>query len=556
MNNMVTFLSTTVPDSNYIGIATWLNVNLAGLPANVLQTLHDLGATAIDTLSGVPYAFFCKKGDPSTAMEVFGNNINDYISLTTEMRGCYNQGNIKTKYIGPTSQWNSLHVRSYPEENPTLDSIAISVIGVRPSGVEEVVMSGIDGFSTDILDLYNTIDAAEYPRLRLNAFCVDDSAAGSPPQMDRWQVLFDGVPEAALNPHISYAFESDTINDGDLLKFHVAIENISDFDMDSLLVHYWIEDGQGNRNYIPYPRQAPLLAGEFLFDTIVTDPLEFLGGNVFWVEVNPRRPDQTVGYDQLEQYHFNNLASVQFAVNGDGVNPIMDVTFDGVHILDGDIVSAKPFIVVGLDDESPFRLLNDTADFQIFLKESETQTLKRIWFENFTNMQFYPGEAPDNKARIEWPAEFRADGVYELWVQGYDKSDNASGDQFFRISFEVINEATVTNVLNYPNPFSTATHFVFTITGSQQPDYFKIQIMTITGKVVKEITMDEIGSMNFGRNVTQYAWDGKDTYGDQLANGVYLYRMVAKLNGDYIKHRDSGADKWIESGFGKMMLIR
>lgn len=556
MNNMANFLENVVPDSNYIGVATWLNVNLAGLPANVLDIFHDLGATAIDTLSGVPYAFFCKKGDPSTAIEVFGENIGDYISLTATMTGCFNQGTIQTKYIGPTSEWKSLHVRSNPKENPTLDSIAINVIGVRPSGVEEVVMTGINGSSTDILDLFNSIDAAQFPRLKLNAYCIDDSAASTPPQMDRWQVLFEGVPEAAINPHISFAFESDTINDGDLLKFHVAIENISEFDMDSLLVHYWIEDAQGNRNYIPYPRQAPLLAGDVLLDTIITDPLDFLGGNVFWVEVNPRRPDQSYGYDQLEQYHFNNLASVQFAVNGDNVNPIMDVTFDGVHILDGDIVSAKPFVVVELDDESQFRLLNDTADFQVFIKEPESETLKRIWFQNFTNMQFFPGETPNNKARIEWPAEFDADGIYELWVQGQDKSDNAAGNQYFRISFEVINAASVTNVLNYPNPFSTSTQFVFTLTGSEQPDYFKIQIMTITGKVVKEITNDELGTINIGRNVTKYAWDGKDTYGDQLANGVYLYRVVAKLNGDYIEQRDSGADKWIESGFGKMMLIR
>jgi len=559
--SMVTFLENTVPDSNYIAFTTWRpyttnGFDLQNLPASVVQTLNDLGATAIDTLGNVAYAFFAKKGDPSSAIEVFGSTLTDNISLTAEMKGCFNQGTITTKYIGPTSEWKSFHVRSHPEENPTLDSIAINVIGVRPSGVEEVVMAGIDGNSTDILDLYNTIDAAEFPRLRLKAFCADDSAASTPPQMDRWQVLFEGVPEAALNPHISYSFESDTLYDGDLLKFHVAIENISEFDMDSLLVHYWIEDAAGNQNYLPYPRQAPLLAGEFLYDTIVANPLAFMGGNVFWVEVNPRRPDQSFGYDQLEQYHFNNLASIKFNVNGDGINPIMDVTFDGVHILDGDIVSAKPYVAIELDDENQYRLLNDTSDYQVFLKVPESETLQRIWFKDFTNMQFYPGEYPDNKARIEWDAEFEMDGVYELWVQGYDQSNNAAGDQYYRISFEVINEATITNVLNYPNPFSTATHFVFTITGSEQPDYFKIQVMTITGKVVREITMDDLGAMNIGRNITQYAWDGKDTYGDQLANGVYLYRMVAKLQGDYIKQRDSGADKWIESGFGKMMLIR
>lgn len=558
-NNLVNFLENVVPDSNYIGITTWRpfgDFDLQNLPANVVQALEDLGATAIDTVGNVPYAFFVKKGEPATVQEVIGENFDDAISLTAVMTGCFNEGTIQTKFIGPSPRWNSFHVRANSKENPTLDSIGINIIGVRESGLEEVVLTGIDGFSTDIPDLFNSIDANTYPRLKLQAFCADDSAASTPPQMDRWQVLFDGVPEAAINPNISFAFESDTINDGDLLKFHVAIENISDFDMDSLLVHYWIEDAQGNRNYLPYPRQAPLLAGDVLLDTIVTNPLEFLGGNVFWVEVNPRRPDQQYGYDQLEQYHFNNLANVQFAVTGDDVNPIMDVTFDGVHILDGDIVSAKPFIVVELDDESEFRLLNDTADFQVFIKEPETETLKRIWFESFTNMQFYPGESPDNKARIEWNAEFEQDGVYQLWVQGLDQSNNAAGDQYYRISFEVINQASVTNVLNYPNPFSTSTQFVFTLTGAEQPEYFKIQIMTITGKVVKEITMDELGSLNIGRNVTKYAWDGKDTYGDQLANGVYLYRVVAKLNGDYIDHRESGADNWIESGFGKMMLIR
>lgn len=559
LNDMVDFLENVVPDSSYLAVASyrpWDYTGWTSYAPNAVQTFHDLGATSIETVNNVPYVALLRKGDPSFAQEAIGTFTNDIISLTGQMTGCWNSGQITTDYIGPTSEWRSLHSRAHPKENPTLDSIAINVIGVRPSGVEDVIMTGIPGESTDLLDLYNYIDAAEYPRLKLNGYFQDDSTASTPPQMDRWQVLFEGVPEAALNPNIHYAFESDTINDGDLLKFSVAIENISDFDMDSLLVHYWIEDGQGNKTYIPYERQAPLLSGDILYDTIITDPLGFLGGNVFWVEVNPRRFDQTFGYDQLEQYHFNNISSVQFHAGGDNVNPIMDVTFDGIHILDGDIVSAKPMIVVEVDDESQFRLLNDTNDYQVFLKEPDNENLKRIWFENFTKMQFYPGEAPENKARIEWDAEFAIDGIYELWVQGYDKSNNASGDQFFRISFEVVNEATVTNVLNYPNPFSTATHFVFTLTGSEQPSYFKIQVMTITGKVVREITQDELGLLNIGRNVTSYAWDGKDEYGDRLANGVYLYRMVAKLDGDYIKHRESGADKWIKSGFGKMMLIR
>ena len=45
----------------------------------------------------------------------------------------------------------------------------------------------------------------------------------------------------------------------------------------------------------------------------------------------------------------------------------------------------------------------------------------------------------------------------------------------------------ISNLLNYPNPFTTSTAFVFTITGSEVPQNMRIQILTITGKVVREI---------------------------------------------------------------------
>jgi flagellar hook assembly protein FlgD len=111
-------------------------------------------------------------------------------------------------------------------------------------------------------------------------------------------------------------------------------------------------------------------------------------------------------------------------------------------------------------------------------------------------------------------------------------------------------------LLNWPNPFSDKTHFVFTLTGSVMPDYLKIQILTVTGKVVREIDLDELGPIHIGRNITEYAWDGRDEFGDQLANGVYIYRVVTRLNGESIEHRDSGADQYFKNNFGKMYLMR
>ncbi len=120
----------------------------------------------------------------------------------------------------------------------------------------------------------------------------------------------------------------------------------------------------------------------------------------------------------------------------------------------------------------------------------------------------------------------------------------------------VLPMSMITYLMNYPNPFSTSTRFVFTLTGNEAPDEILIQIMTISGKVVREITEDELGTIQIGRNITEYAWDGSDEFGDPLANGVYLYTVKAQINGEDIKHLESGADNHFKMEFGKMYLMR
>ena len=136
------------------------------------------------------------------------------------------------------------------------------------------------------------------------------------------------------------------------------------------------------------------------------------------------------------------------------------------------------------------------------------------------------------------------DGIYTIDVSAADKSNNESGKYHYKIQFEVVNKSSITEVLNYPNPFSTSTRFVFTLTGNETPTNMKIQIMTVSGKIVREIMLNELGNIHVGRNITDYAWDGKDEFGDQLANGLYLYRVVTDLNGQKIEKSETEEDKY------------
>ena len=151
---------------------------------------------------------------------------------------------------------------------------------------------------------------------------------------------------------------------------------------------------------------------------------------------------------------------------------------------------------------------------------------------------------------------FAQDGKYMLSVRASDKSHNNSGDRDNSISFEVLNKSTITSVLNYPNPFTTSTRFVFTLTGHEVPTAMQVQIMTISGRVVREVSLAELGPLHIGRNITDFAWDGTDQFGDRLARGVYLYRVRAQLHGEDIEMRESGGDQWFKKGYGKMYLLR
>ena len=73
---------------------------------------------------------------------------------------------------------------------------------------------------------------------------------------------------------------------------------------------------------------------------------------------------------------------------------------------------------------------------------------------------------------------------------------------------------------------------------------------------MKEITKSELGNLHIGRNITEYAWDGKDEFGDKLANGVYLYKVNTRSNGKAVEKNATDADSFFKKGVGKLVIIR
>jgi hypothetical protein len=561
-----------VPDGHYVLIystrfANYTNWSL--IHPSIFNTFQNIGSQVIQPgMDNASFIIFYQKGNPSSFVEVHAAHNpspstipHEYITLELDLKGTNTKGYEYSPIIGPASEWKTIYWKQDPEETVYGDSTRLFIQALNSNGELQLTIDTLFSRNDSILNFNSIIPANQYPFIRFGAL-KKDTINATPAQIDRWHVLFSPVPEAAIDGSSMHVWTANsTTTEGQDVSFAVDVINISSIPMDSLLVHYWVEDADRNIFPISYPRQDSLRVPDILRDTITFSTNDLAGINTFWMVINPYIDATMTNQDQIEQFYFNNVLQVPFQVQGDDVNPILDVTFDGRHILNGDIIDPASEIVITLKDENPYLIMNDVSDtsrFFVYLTYPNGVQKKIPFIDGSGNtiMQWIPADAQHKKFKIIWPNEFLEDGIYKLSVQGSDRSGNLSGDLDYQVSFEIIRESSITYMMNYPNPFSTSTRFVFTLTGTEVPDEMIIQIMTVTGKVVREITEDQIGTIRIGRNVSEYAWDGTDEFGDPLANGVYLYRVLTQLKGEDIKHRQSGADQYFKKEFGKMYLMR
>lgn len=542
-----------VPINNYILAYSTQNHKSTSFSNSLYTAFESFGSANIRTVKDTtPYIIFGRKGmSIGQANEIVAPNSTTPISLNDTLKTRWNSGFIASELIGPSYKWNSLHWKVSSLDASAGDTTVIKIVRIKTDGTRDTVPTVFKQDSLNVLDLYNYVNASTHPFIQLVAFKKDNIHRTSP-QLKFWYVLYDEAPECAINPKKGFVALNDTIQEGDNFSIVLPVENIGQIPFtDSLVFTYWIEDA--NRVIHPYPQKmkAKLFnPGAIILDTIKINSYQYPGNNALWVDVNP---PQNLKY-QKEQFHFNNVARYAFSVSRDVTNPLLDVTFDGIRIMNGDVVSAKPHVLISLKDENKFLALNDTADFTVYLKKPSDVQEKKVPFAN--NLIFTPAQLPNNSCKIEYNAVFSEDGKYTFIVQAKDRSNNQSGAVDYRITFEVVNKPTITQVVNYPNPFSTSTRFVFNLTGSEVPEMFNIQIMTVTGKIVKTITRDDLGPLHIGRNITEYAWDGKDDFGDKLGNGVYLYKVQTKLNGQNLEHKGTEADQFFTKELGKMVIMR
>ena len=556
---LMDFIDQTIPDNhtvivysslrNYttgadLSIEQWANDSIS-FGKNIFQILEANGATQIrkmETLGTLPYTFIFKKG-VGPIKEELANELTDILYTEHSIQGLWTEGSAKSTFIGPASNWDSFEFELENFDNFVNDSFYFDIYGSKNGRIDSLLL--LDSI-TSPQDL-SIINAENFPYLRIEYF-AKDAEDRTAPHLKFSRVLFTGVPDLVVHPQEVYLTPEDTIIQGNPLALQLAVTNIGTAITDTTALNLSLTD-QENNNYVVSKSIPPLNNGATSVTEFEVPTRTTAGRNVIKFEVNPSQAIK-------EKKYFNNILIDQSIVNVDQTPPLLDVTFDGIHIMNGDLVSANPEITISLSDDNPFFPISDTSNFQIFIIDPNQQT-QQVKF-NQEEVEFYPAQNNKNEAFVIINKLFEQDGLYKLIVSANDESENAAGDYAYKVTFNVINEQRISNVLNYPNPFSSSTRFVYTLTGDRPPAQFKIQIFSISGNLVHELSEKELGPLQVGNHQTEYAWDGTDFYGDRLANGVYLYRMVSlDESGTAIKRKtNERVDKFYKNGFNKLVILR
>lgn len=358
-----------------------------------------------------------------------------------------------------------------------------------------------------------------------------------------WRIFGEFRPDWRITNSTTQPLVDTAAIQSNELSVYFKIDHRGEIEADSVRV--LVELFHGNRS-LAHRFSVPV--AQWGQDLHYTWPLssDYNGTAVVKVTVDPDN-------EWVEAEENNNAVFRNFDIRGDRIAPTLEVLFDQQSILNGDIVAPNSLITVQLAD-FPNNNLTGNPDFVFEIKKPSGEVIKI----DGTNPDLTT-EVTDEGMELKYQSDFDENGLYELRVSVRDAAGNIQKSDFV-IDFEVILENSVSAILPYPNPFVDAVRFAYTLTGRDEPEIFRIMIYTVSGRLVKEITKAEFGPMRIGRHLSEYVWDGRDNWNQDLAPGVYLYKVLSRDSegAEYEKYQINELEEgnYFRNGIGKMVKLR
>ena len=198
--------------------------------------------------------------------------------------------------------------------------------------------------------------------------------------------------------------------------------------------------------------------------------------------------------------------------------PKIRLFIDDTLFVSGGITGENPILLAYVEDESGINTTGAGIGHDIMATLTGPSKNSYCLNDYFAAELDQPG-----RGSITYKMQDLADGDYTLNLKVWDVYNNSGSAT---INFTVINSGGMhmENVFNAPNPVTDETCFVFDHNQVGNNIKVDIHIYDIMGRWVNTLSQTVSGSST---RIDPIRWNGRGAHGENLRNGIYVYRIVA-----------------------------
>ncbi len=262
---------------------------------------------------------------------------------------------------------------------------------------------------------------------------------------------------------------------------------------------------------------ASVVNGKFEISFIVPQDIRIPLGNgkiSFYAKTDSPALQNETGYDLSIQ-----VGGVNEDAAADTTPPTVSLYMNDESFVSGEITNCSPVLIAHLEDEHGINTASGIGHDIVAILDGDEEN-------PYILNDYYETELDDfTKGIVRFPFRDLESGLHTVLFKAWDVYNNLIT---MEIQFNAVcsdEGLRIERVLNYPNPFVSYTEFWFTHNMPFEPLDVQVQILTVTGKLVKTINRQVVTDGFLCRDIT---WDGRDDFGDKIGKGVYVYKLTVK----------------------------
>lgn len=264
------------------------------------------------------------------------------------------------------------------------------------------------------------------------------------------------------------------------------------------------------QNSVLFRGRASVEQGKFSFSFIVPRDIQYNPGNgkISYYAVGDRK----TAWGSYNKFVIGGTSETSTA----DVNcPQISLFIQDSSFVNGGLSSANPMIYARLYDESGINTSNSGIGHQMTLVVDGIK-------EYYVN-DFFQSDVNDfTKGTLWFPLEGLNPGWHEITLKAWDVFNNGC-ESTLKLNVADGDKFAITELSNFPNPFSQHTTFRFAHNRSGENLEADLRIYNLQGQLVKNIKQTLTGADS---RPTELTWDARDHFGARVTRGLYVYQLM------------------------------